>query len=171
MIRRFGLLVVSLVALWGAGLAIASVAWVRQFQTHLVLISVASGLCALPAFTTILWLSWSVNRTPAHQFQAVFGSMAVRIFFILGTAILLAFLHPYFQLHIRPFLLWISFYYLGTLFLEIGVLIGTNLIPLTVVPVSNTPPQDEIKIRATELSSDNEKGNDVTHPIEQGGTS
>ncbi len=170
MIRRSGWFIGGLIFLWGAALAMASIAWPQQYQTQWMLASVASVLCALPALATILWLSWSAHQSPLHLFQAVFGGVAVRMFVVLGVAISLVFLHPYFKLHLRPFLLWVSFFYLTTLFLEVCILVGTGLIPLTVATSRNTPPQDKANMTNFPQSEDS-AGNGVAQPIDQGGTS
>jgi hypothetical protein len=82
---------------------------------------VALGLTLLPALATLLWAGWAFRNAPEMQLLAVLGGSVFRTGIALGGAYALM---QAFPAQFDNTLLWLlAVFYLGILFIEIGVLV------------------------------------------------
>lgn len=97
-------------------------AWLIWGEGALMAASVALGLCLVPMALTLIWIQLSFSGAPENQLLAALGSTGIRMAVVIVGAILLYMGVP--QLGSTGFLLAVVGYYLATLALEIGILVG-----------------------------------------------
>jgi hypothetical protein len=76
----------------------------------------------VPAVGTLLWASWGLQRHPEQQPTVILGSTGLRLFFVLGVALLISQVVPYYQEQ-TSFWIWLLVAYLITLALEMGLML------------------------------------------------
>jgi hypothetical protein len=81
-------------------------------------------LCLLPAAATLLWAGWAGRHSPEQQLLMVLGGTGVRMGVVLGAALALTSLVPYY--HHQGFWLWLLLFYLLTLALEVVLVVKGN---------------------------------------------
>jgi hypothetical protein len=81
----------------------------------------AAGLCLVPSALTLIWALWDMGKSPEEQRLVVLGGTGVRMFVVLGVALLLHMTVPYFGQ--QNFWLWVLIFYLFTLALEMGLVL------------------------------------------------
>jgi hypothetical protein len=82
----------------------------------------AALLCLVPAAAVMVWADWAFRQSAEQQMYAVLGGSGVRMFFVLGAALLLTELAGWYRGQIG-FWVWIGVFYLFTLVLEIALLL------------------------------------------------
>jgi hypothetical protein len=81
----------------------------------------AAGLCLLPSTLTLVWALAGGGRTAEERRLVVLGGTGLRLFFVLGAALALRSLVPFFQ---GPsYWVWLLVFYLFTLALEMVLVI------------------------------------------------
>src|SRR5262249_36747094 len=110
MSKRVGLLVAGTLLVWAVVADPARVFW---GDVAIGYSAVAVVLCLLPAAATLLWAGWVSRHSPEQELLMVLGGTGVRMFVVLGVALVLFLFVPFFG---EPsFLLWLSAFYLLTL--------------------------------------------------------
>jgi hypothetical protein len=117
--RTLALLIGPTLALW---LVLALPAHLLWGEEAVVYSGVAALLCLVPMTLTNLWCQWALRAEPEQQLLAVLGGTGLRLLVVIGVAIALFLSVPYF--YRRSFMLWVIFYYLVTLGLEVGLLVA-----------------------------------------------
>jgi hypothetical protein len=112
--RRLMWFVVGCVALW---LAAVIPAWFIAGEPEVIAAGAALLLCCVPMAATLLWCSWALRGTPEIQLAAVMGGTALRFAFVAITGVVL--FENVALLNKPSFLLWVVFFYLTTLSLEV----------------------------------------------------
>jgi hypothetical protein len=118
MMRQLGQLWAGSIAMW---LLLAGPAWLLAAQAGLLDTAVACLLCLMPMTATMLWVHWSFDGAPEQQLMAVLGGTGVRLLAVIAGGIGLFHAAP--ALHRPAFLLWVVVFYLGTLTLEIVLVV------------------------------------------------
>jgi hypothetical protein len=116
-----------------AGLAVwilvAGFAYFVWDEMAAVYCSVAAALCLLPSVGTLVWAEWGQGQSPEQQLIAALGGTGLRMFFVLGTALLLTNTIPYLAERQQSFWLWLLFFYLTYLALEMTFLVAGRPVP------------------------------------------
>jgi hypothetical protein len=112
--RVAGFLAVAL-AFW---LVAAGLAYLKWDELEVGYCSVAATLCLLPSLGTLVWSEWGQRQSPEQQLTAALGGTGVRMFFVLGTGLLLTNTLAYFAERQQNFWLWLLLFYLVDLALE-----------------------------------------------------
>lgn len=79
-------------------------------------------LCLVPAVLTFLWGAHSARQSADQQLIAMLGGTGIRMFVVLGGALLLTQFVPYFQGQ-NGFWAWLLLFYLITLAFEVVLLV------------------------------------------------
>lgn len=119
MSRQLGLLIGLTVLVWVL-LAIPARRLVGDEQLNYS--AVALALCLVPTSATLAWSHWAFRQSAEQQLMMVLGGSGVRVFVVLGVALALHEMIPYFQRQ-SGFWGWILFFYLFTLALEMTLLV------------------------------------------------
>jgi hypothetical protein len=119
--RRLAGFLAAAVVVW---VLAAGLAYFRWGEAEVAYCSVAALLCLLPSLGTLLWAAWGQNQSPEQQLTAVLGGTGVRMFFVLGTGLLLTNTVPFFAEHPQGFWLWLLLFYLVDLALEMTFLVA-----------------------------------------------
>jgi hypothetical protein len=82
----------------------------------------AALLCLIPAAAVMVWADWAFRQSAEQRMYAILGGGGVRIFFVLGAALLLSELVGWYRGQIG-FWVWLGVFYLFTLALEIVLLL------------------------------------------------
>lgn len=82
---------------------------------------VAVALCLVPTALTLAWADWAYRQSPEQQLTMVLGGTGVRMGIVLGMALLLYTMSPYFQQ--QSFWIWLLLFYLLTLALEMVLVV------------------------------------------------
>jgi hypothetical protein len=117
-IKRVGLLVGCTVVAW---FLTAIPAHLLGSETALAYAAVALALCLGPTALTLLWADWAYRQSPEQQLTMVLGGTGVRMGLVLGVALLLYMMLPYFQQ--QSFWIWLLVFYLLTLALEMVLVV------------------------------------------------
>jgi hypothetical protein len=104
-------------ALWAIG---AYPSYALNGDQGLVYSAVALVLCLVPAAGTLVWSGWSSKRSSEQQLLSMLGGTGVRMTVVLGVSLALYTLIPYFNY--TRFWVWVLFFYLFTLAVEIALL-------------------------------------------------
>ncbi len=124
MTRRLGLLLGTLLLLWGAA---AYPAYALGGERAVVFSAVALLLCLAPASLTMFWAEWTFRRAPQHYLMMVLGATGVRMFVVLGAALAVNRAEAYFR--DRSFWVWVLVFYLVTLAVEVVLLLAGRTSP------------------------------------------
>ena len=116
--KSAALLLLGSLGLWA--LAFIPCRWLGGEQA-VMQSTVALGLTLLPALTTLLWAKWAFRNAPEMQLLAVLGGSVFRTGIALGGAY--ALLRAFPDAFDNALLVLLAVFYLGILFLEIGVLV------------------------------------------------
>jgi len=116
--RLLGQLWAGSLAMW---LLLAGGAWLLAGEVGLIDTAIACVLCLVPMTATMLWCHWSFGSAPDQQLVAVLGGTGVRLLVVIVGGIGL--FHTVAALHRPAFLLWVVVFYLGTLTLEIVLVV------------------------------------------------
>lgn len=96
-------------------------AWLWQGESALLETAVALALCFLPMTGSMIWLALAHGGSPDKQLVAAMGGSGLRLVFVLVAGVLL---HRNVALLSEDrFLLWVVFFYLTTLALEIVIVV------------------------------------------------
>jgi hypothetical protein len=79
-------------------------------------------ICLVPAVGTLLWASRGLQKHPEQQLMMILGGTGLRVFFVLGVALLISLAVPYYQGQ-TSFWIWLLVFYLITLALEMGLML------------------------------------------------
>lgn len=121
MTRSLSLLVGGSLAFWLVVVYPAHLLW----GDSAVRFSATAGLlCLVPTVVTLAWSQKALKGLPEQQLLAVMGGIVVRMGFVIGAGMALHTLHPAF--HYDRFLIWVIVFYLATLALEMGILLGVR---------------------------------------------
>jgi len=83
-------------------------------------------LCLVPAVLTMLWAGWTMRQDPRQASLVLLGGSGVRMFLVLGLAMLLYFQSDWFRKQ-DSFLFWVVGAYLYLLAIEIWLIVrGTQ---------------------------------------------
>jgi hypothetical protein len=115
------LFVTGVLALWAVASGIALLAWPERREMFLIYSAAAAALCLVPGALTLTWALWGSSQSPEQRRLVALGGTVVRMFFVLGAGLLLTSTVAYFG-H-RSFWLWLLLFYLGTLALEMIVVV------------------------------------------------
>jgi hypothetical protein len=117
--KRLGMMLGGTIGLW----FLVAVP-VRAFGgSNVYIISgIAALLCLAPSMATLLWAGWAFSKSPDQQLVMVLGGTAVRLFFVLAGAVVLLNFVPFLQGK-ESFWLWLLFFYLTTLSLEMVLIL------------------------------------------------
>jgi hypothetical protein len=119
--KRVLLLIVGSLALW---LLLALPArMLGGGDAALIFSGTAFLLCLAPAVGTLVWASYGLEKHPEQQLTIILGGTGLRMFFVLGVALLISRVVPYYQEQIS-FWIWVLVLYMSTLALEMGLLLG-----------------------------------------------
>ncbi|MCC6420881.1 MAG: hypothetical protein IT429_21815 [Gemmataceae bacterium] len=121
--RTAWLLGASLLA-WGLT---AYPAYALGGEHQLALSAVALAVCLVPALVTMLWAEWTFRRAPEQYLLMVLGGTGLRMFVVLGAAIVLLSAVEY--LRGGGLLIWILAFYLITLTFEMVFLLAGRASP------------------------------------------
>jgi hypothetical protein len=114
MMRKLGLLVAGTGALWVLVLVPARMVWGDR---AVVESAVAAALCLIPMSLTLVWSIRAQGGSAEGQLAAAMGGTAIRLFVvILGAVVLYLSIE---ELNEASFMVWVVFFYLATLTLEI----------------------------------------------------
>ena len=119
MIRRIGILFLGTLFVWAV---LAYPVYKLATMKGLVNSFWAAALCFLPGSLTLLWSQWVLTQKPERRPAYILAGSGVRMGIVIGTAVMLAFLHPYF----KEASFWVSLlvFYLFTLALEMILLLA-----------------------------------------------
>jgi hypothetical protein len=117
-IKRVGLLVGCTLAAW---FVTAVPAHLLEIDAALTYSAVAVALCLVPTALTLLWADWAYRQSPELQLTMVLGGTGIRMGLVLGVALLLYTMLPYFQQ--QSFWIWLLVFYLLTLALEMVLVV------------------------------------------------
>jgi len=112
--RKLGLLVGGTLALWALVFVPARMVWGDRAVLES---AVAAGLCLIPMVLTLAWCLRVQGGSAEAQLAAVMGSTAIRLFLVIIVAVSLFLFVE--ELNQPSFMLWVVFFYLATLTLEI----------------------------------------------------
>jgi hypothetical protein len=118
MMRQLAQLWAGSLALW---MVLASGGWLVAGTTGVIDTAVACGLCLVPMTLTMLWCHHAFRGAAEQQLMAVLGGTGVRLLVVIAGGI--ALYHSVAELHRPAFLLWVVVFYLGTLTLEIVLVV------------------------------------------------
>jgi hypothetical protein len=118
--RRVMLFTISCIVFW----ALTGVPARYMLDNELTLIhsGTAMLLCLVPGIITLAWAGWAFQHDPEQQLFMILGGTGLRLFGVLAVAMLLYFNVPPFQAAFG-FLVWLVVYYLGTLTMEMLLLL------------------------------------------------
>jgi hypothetical protein len=116
--RRLGLLVGGTLAAWL--LVVGPARWLGGDDAALFSLT-AALLCLVPSAATLVWCELALGGSPEQQLAAVMGGTAARMVFVIAAGMVLYHVVPAFGYD--RFWLWIIFFYLATLALEIGLVL------------------------------------------------
>jgi hypothetical protein len=119
--RRLAWFLAAALVVW---VLAAGLAYLRGDATEVAYCSSAALLCLLPTVGTLIWAEWCQGQSPEQQLTAVLGGTGVRMFFVLGTGLLLTNTIPFFGEHQQGFWLWLLLFYLLDLALEMTLLVA-----------------------------------------------
>jgi hypothetical protein len=94
--------------------------WERPDLTYLWGVT-AAALCLVPTALTLLWTQWAYKGRPEQQLLAVMGGTGVRLFLVLGGAMVLFLSVAEFAY--QRFWIFVVVYYLFTLALEMVLVV------------------------------------------------
>ena len=118
--RRVLLLIAGSLALW---LFVALPARMLGGGDAAIIFSgTALLICLVPAVGTLLWASRGLQKHPEQQLMMILGGTGLRVFFVLGVALLISLAVPYYQGQ-TSFWIWLLVFYLITLALEMGLML------------------------------------------------
>jgi hypothetical protein len=118
--RRVLLLIAGSLALW---LLVALPARMLGGGDAAIIFSgTALLICLVPAVGTLLWASRGLQKHPEQQLMMILGGTGLRMFFVLGVALLISLAVPYYQGQ-TSFWIWLLVFYLITLALEMGLML------------------------------------------------
>ncbi len=123
MIKQLGVFLAGAAAVWAITFAVGCVLWSDRAGSLLACSLAGLLLCLIPTTLTFLWSVWGLKQTPDQQLAAVLGSTGLRLFFVLGLGLLLGTTVSYLREHQLTFWLFVLFYYLTTLALEMVLLV------------------------------------------------
>ena len=118
MTRQLAQLLTGSLALWGLA---AAPAWYFGGNQALVETVVACVLCLVPMTLTMVWCHQAFRTSPEQQLAAALGGTGLRMLVVIGCGIGLY--HAVEQLNRTTFLLWVVAFYLGTLTLEVVLIV------------------------------------------------
>jgi hypothetical protein len=116
--KSLGVLVAGTLAFWLVVVVPARLLW---GDSAVLFSSVAAALCLIPTAATLPWTQRSFRGTPEQQLLAVMGGMGVRMAFVVAVGMVL--FHGFSEFNYQRFWLWIIFFYLFTLALEMVLLV------------------------------------------------
>jgi hypothetical protein len=82
----------------------------------------AALLCLVPAVAALAWADWAFRQSPEQRLYAILGGGGVRMFFVLGAAVVCVEVLGWFR-GAGGFWIWIGVFYLFTLALEIALMV------------------------------------------------
>jgi hypothetical protein len=83
--------------------------------------AVAVAVCLVPAILSLCWFHWANKGKPEDQLLAMFGGMGIRMLIVVALGMVLY--HTVEALHYQRFWLFIIFFYLLTLTLEVTLVV------------------------------------------------
>ena len=117
--RRLVFLVLGSLGLW----AILAYPAYRLGAVHALTDSAtAAGLCLFPALLTVSLSYFAIGKKPQDQLLIMLAGTGIRMGTVMGLGLLLSWLDPHYQQ--VSFWVWVLFFYLFTLGLEIVLLLG-----------------------------------------------
>jgi hypothetical protein len=122
-IRRLGFFFGCCLTVWAILFVPAWLLWPDQREVNLICTLTAGALCILPTALTMAWSLWGLKQNPQQQLLAVLGGTGVRMFFVLGFGLLLAYNIQVFIENPKTFWFWVLIFYLLTLTLEVGIIV------------------------------------------------
>jgi hypothetical protein len=81
-------------------------------------------LCLIPAAATLAWAHWSLGGSPEQQLTLILGGTGLRLFFVLGAALVLTRLVPHYQG--LGFWIWLVVFYFFTLALDLVLMLSAR---------------------------------------------
>jgi ABC-type multidrug transport system permease subunit len=116
--KRLLSLIAGCAALW---LVLGFPAYYLDGELGLAQSAAAAVLCLVPTTVTLLWCDLVVGKSPELQLAAVLGGTGIRMAFVVGIGLVMFLNLPVF--HSPAFWIWIVVFYLGTLTLEIVLVV------------------------------------------------
>jgi hypothetical protein len=110
----------------GLWLMVSLPAWFWLGEQGLLETSLALLLCLVPMTATLLWCTWALASSPDNQLVAVMGGSGLRLLVVGAVGVLLHQRMP--ALQQDSFLLWVVFFYLATLTLEVIVMVKPTVV-------------------------------------------
>jgi hypothetical protein len=123
-VTRVGLFLAGSLLLWAV---LAYPAYLLGGEQALVFSATALGLCLVPALVTMFGVERAFRKAPEQYLILVLGSTGLRMFVVLGAALVVNNLVEYFQK--RSFFLWVLALYLLLLALETVLLLAGRTSP------------------------------------------
>lgn len=143
MIRRLGFFFGCCLAVWAVLFIPAWFLWPDQREVNLICTLTAGALCILPTALTMAWSLWGLKQNPQQQLLAVHGSTGVRMFFVLGFGLLLAYNVQVFIENPTTFWFWVLIFYLLTLTLEVAIIVVSQQKQLAAAGKAEQPAANE----------------------------
>jgi threonine/homoserine/homoserine lactone efflux protein len=123
-IRSLALLVGGTVALWALVTYPARLLWPEPPGASFLFSTTAAVLCLVPTTLTLAWSRRAYKGQPEQQLAAVLGGTAVRMIFVMAVGLVLFYSIEAYQY--QRFWLFVIFYYLVTLALEVVILVRST---------------------------------------------
>ena len=125
MIKSILVLTASTVLLWVVLIVPGYLVWGEPALLHSL---TALGICLVPALVTLAWAT-KPNLSPETRVLAILGGSGIRLFATLGLGLVLTKFLP--ESFPEIFWLWVGFFYLFTLLVEVVLLLGKKENSLT----------------------------------------
>jgi hypothetical protein len=107
--------------IWALASGLALLLWPERRELSLIYSATTAGLCLVPSTLTLLWALAAPGQSPEQRRMTALGGTGIRLFFVLGMGLLLTSTISYF--HRQSFWLWLAFFYLVTLALEMVLVV------------------------------------------------
>ena len=115
--KNVNLLIVSTLMCWALVAYPARLLW---GESALLFSATAAALCLVPAAMSLLWLQNGLKGDANQQLLAVLGGMGLRVVVVVGVGMILY--HSVAEFYYQRFWVWVIFFYLFTLALEMMLL-------------------------------------------------
>jgi hypothetical protein len=143
MTRQLAQLLTGSVAFWAV---LAAPAWYFGGGRALLETVVACALCLVPMTLTMIWCHRAFGASPEQLLAAALGGTGLRMLFVIGCGIGLY--HAFEELNRAAFLLWVVVFYLGTLMLEVVLIVQRQNAALR-----NNLPQNTVLVASRETTA------------------